>query len=427
MSKRQISNQSAEIDRLAQKLAELVEMFRKSGPASSFNWWNSHSAQSIFSTYESYNEGAGTFHKVVQGILKLNPNMLSGRELEQNLQYEFLANQVISQEHFGQGELEQKAREHLTELLEPNYQDVDIPIANLQFDSPRFKLGHVTLMPIADQHQNPWAHSTFVPAGIRRNIHMFARVHAPGFKHMAYEYALSQTRLVMEVLRAFCFPLNPEKVDRWQVGIVGDTVFYMTIPLRVNNQFETALLGPAPIANLEFRSRLLSRLEQQQWDEINCLIQKGEHSRRPMENKLLDGIHWLAEATLPDSYRTRFAKIAFALETLLGGEPKETEDLKTKGITAMLAERATFIAGQNFGDRVDIDNNIRKYYGMRSDIVHGSGKDISADDIEGFGILVRRLALALLTRLNEPGNKLDSVDNLASWIKTQRYTLPEQS
>jgi len=93
----------------------------------------------------------------------------------------------------------------------------------------------------------------------------------------------------------------------------------------------------------------------------------------------------------------------------------------------MLAERAAFIAGQELSDRLAIDKNIRKYYGMRSDIVHGGGKDISADDIEGFGTLVRRLAFALLTRLNEPGNKLNTVDSLASWIKTQRYTLPEQS
>jgi len=230
----------------------------------------------------------------------------------------------------------------------------------------------------------------------------------------------------MYVLRAFCFPFNPEEADSWQVGIVGDTVFAESISMIVNKQHEVAQLGLSPIVSLELRSHLLSKFDSQQWGKIDQLLQKCEHSRRPMENKLLDGIHWLAEATMPDSYQTRFSKIAFALEALVGGESK---NLKTEGITAMLAERAAFIAGQDLGDRLDIHENIGKYYGMRSDLVHARKRkrDISADDIEGFGTLVLRLALALLARLSDPGNQLNTVDSLASWIKTQRYTLPEQS
>ncbi len=427
MSKRQNLNQSAVINRLSQQLVELVNIFKTGGPANNFHWWNSQSPQSIFTTYEGYKEGLEIFHAVVQSILKLNPDMLSEKELERNLEYEFLAKQVISQEHPNQEELTQKAREHLSELLESKYQDVDIPIAYLQLDGPPFKLGHVTLMSITDQYrQSPWKESIFVPAIVRKNIHMFARVHAPGVKHKAHSYAISQARLVMDVLRAFCFPFNPEEADSWQIGIVGYTAFPRSVPLILNKKREVALLGPSPIINLELRSRLLSRLETRQWDEINHLLRKSEQSRSPMEKKLLDSVPWLAEATMLDSYQTRFVKIAFALEALVGGEPKKAEGLKAKGIAAMLAERAAFIAGRDLNDRLDIDRDIRKYYGMRGGIVHGGERDISADDIAGFGDLVRRLALALLGKLNELGNQLNTVEKLVSWMKTQRYTLPKE-
>jgi len=122
-------------------------------------------------------------------------------------------------------------------------------------------------------------------------------------------------------------------------------------------------------------------------------------------------------------YKTRY-KISFALETLIGGEP-QAEELKVRGVTAMLAERAAFIAGENLGDRLAIDKDIRRYYGIRGNIVHGGKGDVSLDDIDGFGQLIRRLALALLAKLNELGDKISDVEKLEKWVKEQKYTLPE--
>ncbi len=142
-----------------------------------------------------------------------------------------------------------------------------------------------------------------------------------------------------------------------------------------------------------------------------------------METKLLDGIHWLSESTQPDTNNSKFAKISFSLETLIAGEP-EDEDLKVRGVTAMLAERAAFIAGRDLSDRLAIDKDIRKYYGMRSKIVHGSEGDASLDDIEKFGQLVRRLALALLEKLDKLRDEISSIEKLEKWVKVQKYTLP---
>ncbi len=253
-------------------------------------------------------------------------------------------------------------------------------------------------------------------------MHVLARVRAPGDQQKALLYARTQANLALDVLRAFCFPLGRDS-DTWRIGILGDIITSNVTPMRINNRDFVAQVSPFYSPYIELRKHILSRLEQRQWALIDRLILKKENARSNMETKLLEGIHWLSESTKPDTNNSKFAKISFALETLIGGEPKD-EDLKVRGITAMLAERAAFIAGRDRPDRLAIDKGIRTYYGTRSNIVHGGEGEVSLDDIDGFGQLVRRLALALLEKLDELANELSTVEKLEKWVKKQRYTLP---
>lgn len=429
MSKKQKSNQST-IDRLAQKLVKLVEMFRKGGPASDYQWWGRETPRTVYKTYPGYQGGYKIFDEVVEGVLKLNPDMLSRHEVEGKLTYAFLKQEASYPDKLSGQELMNKARNQINELVEfEAWQDLDFPIMNLLLEGEPVKLGYVTFMAMTKQDIEQW--EKYYGARIKKtaDIHVFARVHAPGDSEKALSYARAQVNSALDVLRILCFPFYPY-TDTCRIGVIGEIPFSGTTPVRVHQkgqkQIITQLTGTGFYRQPEVRELISKGLEQSQWELINKLMLKAEHSRNNMENKLLDGIHWLGESTKPDSNRARFAKIGFALETLIGGEPKD-ETLQVRGITAMLAERAAFIAGKDLDDRLTIASNIHSYYGMRSDIVHGGGKDISADDIDGFGTLVRRLALALLGKLDELGNQLDTVENLASWVKTRRYTLPEQS
>jgi hypothetical protein len=143
-----------------------------------------------------------------------------------------------------------------------------------------------------------------------------------------------------------------------------------------------------------------------------------------MEKKLIDSIHWLSEATKPDTRNSKYVKISLALETLLGGEPKEDENLKVRSITIMLAERAAFIAGESTTDRLNIDRDIHKYYGKRSTIIHGDEIDITLEEIDEFGELVRKLTLAMLRKLAEIGYEIKNTVEFEKWVKKQKYTLP---
>ena len=267
------------------------------------------------------------------------------------------------------------------------------------------------------ENQNMW--SKLYP-----DFGVLAQVRAPGDQQKALSYAVGHVNLALDVLRAFCFPFGRHS-DTWRVGMVGNIIPWASTPARINNRYFITLLGPG-IAGNELRKHILSKLEQPQWELVNKLILKPQNSLSNMESKLLDGIHWLSESTKPDTNNSKFAKISFALETLIGSEPQD-ENLKVRGITAMLAERTAFIAGRELDDRLAIDKDIRKYYGMRSNIVHGGQTKVSLDDIDKFGQLVRRLALSLLEKLDALGDEISDVENLEKWVKAQRYTLPDDN
>ena len=410
---------------LAKTLAELVEIFRQGKPADDFHWWNENSPRSIFNPLYSYQDGQPLFETVVRGVLNLNPKMLSEHEVQTRLVYDFLQKQTISvtqAEHLNNENLVNEAKTFLNKLIAfEAWQDVDIPIANLWLGGNPVKIGKVTFIRVTEEELERWKKSGLW-SDKSPDVWVAVRVRAPGDEQKALSYARTCVDQALDVLRAFCFPFGRDS-DTWRVGMVGDIIPWASTPMRINNKRFVTILGPA-IAMIELGRHILPHIEQPQWKLINGLVLKAEDSRSDIENKLLSGIHWLAESTKPDTNNSKFAKISFALETLIGGEP-QAEELKVRGVTAMLAERAAFIAGENLSDRLAIDKDIRRYYGIRGNIVHGGKGNVSLDDIDGFGQLIRRLALALLAKLNELGDKISDVEKLEKWVKEQKYTLPE--
>jgi len=416
----------AKVNRLAVNLAKLVGIFRQGGKATDFHWWNENSPRSIFNPIYGYEQGEPLFKGVVQGIRSLNPEMLSEDEIETKLVYDFLQMQTISvrePEHLSGQSLVDKAENHVKQLIRfKAWQDVDIAIANLWLEGEPAELGKVTFMGITEEELKQWKKRGFWGQS-SPDFRVVARVRAPGDQLKALSYARTQVNQALDVLRAFCFPFGRYS-ESWRIGLLGDIIASTATPMRINNRKFVTQVSGYGIAGNELRKHILSKLEQPQWNLINKLILKKRPNK--MENKLLTSVHWLAESTKPDTNTSKFAKISFALETLLGGEP-EDKDLKARGITAMLAERAAFIAGTDLDDRRAIDKDVRKYYGIRGNIVHGGERDVSLDDIDNFGQLVRRFSLAMLEKLDKLGHEISDIHKLENWVKDQRYTLPQDT
>lgn len=323
-----------------------------------------------------------------------------------------------------------EAERRLNEPIESEaWQEIDIPITNLWLDGDPVTLGYVTFMTITEKELKEWREKgvlwPLTTQDTTQDIKLVARTKAPGDLNRAISYAMYQVDSVLNVLRALCFPFG-RRGDTWQIGIGGKTLSSAAIPVRINSgkfaAFSSTQSGLG-IAFLELRKNVLAKLGQPQWELLNALIGKPQHNE--MESKLLSGLQWLGESTKPDRNDAKFTKICFALETMIGGEP-EDEDLKVRGITAMLAERAAFLVGKDLDHRKAIDKEIRKYYGKRGKIVHEGQANISLADLDGFGTLIRTIALALLQKLNTLREQLRSIEALESWVKSQRYTLPEE-
>ena len=146
------------------------------------------------------------------------------------------------------------------------------------------------------------------------------------------------------------------------------------------------------------------------------LSKDGDTTITEMQRKFLSGLRWIGEGTKPDTLAARYLKISTALEYLIGGE-SSIEYLTTRGITATLAERAAFLIGKDKDQRISIDRAVKKYYGLRSKIVHGNRDAVDQSDFLEFGLLVRQIALTLCQKVSS----FSGVDDLQKWVIEQRY------
>lgn len=252
-----------DIDRLAKNLAKLVGIFRQGGKASDFKWWGSEHPNSIFNPNDGYQEGQPLFDAVVQGILRLNPEMLSNYEIERKLVYDFLQMQTIKHreaQHAHSQSLVDEAKNHLIKLIEfEAWQDVDIPIANLWLEGERAEIGKVTFMQGTKEELERWKKPPYWSEQAPE-ARVLARVRAPGDQQKALWYAETQVDLVCDILRAFCFPFGRHS-STWKIGVVGDIIASTSTPMRINNRNFVTRLG-SPSAQIELRKHILSKLEQ---------------------------------------------------------------------------------------------------------------------------------------------------------------------
>lgn len=302
---------------------------------------------------------------------------------------------------------------------------IDIPLINLRLEGDPFELGYVKFIRMKEDELREWKAKARPPLWPinDQEINVFARVRVSGDPQN--EILIDAKQKVEEsinILRAFS-ALFGSRSEIWQVKMLSGNVSMSPIPIRIDErQFAAIRTGFGP-ADLELRQHILSKLDKTQWESLSRMIQKTEPN--PMESKLLNAIQWLGESTKPDTNDAKFAKIAFALEAMIGGEP-EGDLLQVRGITAMLAERAAFLLGEDQEARLGIDKKVRKYYHKRSKIVHQGKGDVKLDDLDRFGALVRRLAIALLERSEQLEDELSTVKKLESWVKSQRYALPDK-
>lgn len=301
---------------------------------------------------------------------------------------------------------------------------VDIPLVYIISDGQTKKFGLMTIVNMTkDDWQQQWGDNIRRSGGDEESVRSYARVVCDGDVEKSRENAIKIVTDMLVFLRAVGFPFTTKQKNLF--GLLNENAI-TSLPYRIhrakeNNRLESAEQLSTTVSTLqtyELCEDLLNQLSSVTLSKLQKLIEDDYlKPSTEIKRKFFLALRWLGDATKPDTIEGRFAKLAFSLEALIGGDAKK-EMLSARGLAATLAERAAFLVGKNQTERQKIHSQVHAYYGLRSGIVHGGDKRISDEQLAGFALLVREVIWALLNRIDD----FQNIDSLQEWVFSQRYS-----
>lgn len=407
------------IDDIASLYAELLSREIKE----SRDLWFLHSERILDTSDE---EPRARMRRVIDILKSVNSGMISERLVLDKLLYGPVSTGLWFSRSYD--ELSDEVEEVIDKLaMYEAMREVDVPLVNIRVGSEPRSFGLATFYAIqtSDRNDSWWDRIvSYAGTSAETDVVAFARVECPGDLQTAVDYAgwaVDQTLLMIRAIG-----LQVVSSPQLQFGVLNDYPVWQSRPYRPhqpeeNIKFEYAssmveVLGP-PIAPYDIDGDILGSIDESAVYQLQALMDSD--LRQPsseMKSKFFTGLRWLGEATKPDTAAAKFTKLSFALEALVGGDTGEPY-LTSRGITAALAERGSFIAGATPSDRFEIHRSITGHYSKRSDIVHGRLDEVQDVDLASFSSLIRAIAWSLLALIDEFNN----VDDLQKWVLDHRY------
>jgi hypothetical protein len=394
------------------RLKDIVKEIRGLNPDK--NWL----LQNYWISSNTFPEQAITTRTIVDEIVGLNPTHLRENEVSQRVIHVMI--QAVWEDHFDDNEFFDELRATIAFLV--NYQgsqEIHIQLQNV-FARSTFELGGVTVVPIPNHGDLTEYNLKYDERSFRSNdetaVNAYARVvQAPGLGTAASWNAISETERVLKILRGIGLPTLWGR--EWgQMGVTGRVVGSDWTILRTQPGFWSSGVR----TNLRPGTWYMD-LDSMLQNYTNTEIQRVKHiyetpGRSKMENKALQALLWLGEATFPGEIASKFAHLAIAFESAIGGEASD-DSLKEIGITQMLAERTAFLLGNDRQTRLHWHRFVVRLYGSRSRVMHGEADPVSLADLNRWVYLVWSVVRAMLRLSLE----ISTVEELAAWIREQRY------
>ncbi len=352
----------------------------------------------------------------------LNPKMLHGTEIEGPVIMHIL--EAVVADEIDEDEFRRKGTEVLEWLIGyAGTQELHILLAHLIVRSP-LAFGGVEIHPIPNtgdttEYQLKYEGPFRLDAD---PIYSFAVVpHAPGLGFKAWLNAVEAVEEVLTIIRAVGLPTLWGR-DLHQAGILGRGFAsgWAILRERHRSQWDMSMATSPPFALMKLEG-LMRNYTGHEIDTVERIYLSERPSK--MERKVLQALFWLGEATYPASISSKFARLAIALETAIGGEAGRAEQLREIGIAQMLAERAAFLLGGDRDSRLAWHRAVTELYGLRSRLMHGETSPISDDELTRWAYLVWSAIRAVLNRVSD----FQTVEGFAAWVRSQRYTLPEEA
>lgn len=208
---------------------------------------------------------------------------------------------------------------------------------------------------------------------------------------------------------------NPD--ERFEVGILryqGRRVRggYVMGRDRVTNFTEVyGPIEPVPVDHPHLQDPTIG------YDRVWGLLQ--ERNPTGMRQRLTLAIEWVGQALIDPAIENAFLKVAIALEIIF---TYQENTIITPSILHRISESVAMLLGQAKSDRLQIEKNMKRLYGVRSAIVHAGRKGLSQEDYYELLDYTRTIILDFFRkdRLRE----CTSVADLHNLIRGVKYTAP---
>jgi Apea-like HEPN len=137
------------------------------------------------------------------------------------------------------------------------------------------------------------------------------------------------------------------------------------------------------------------------------------------EKHILRCAEWTGQAIAESNPASALVNAAIALEVLFSGQEK---GVITPSIMAQIAESSAFLLGTGRDSRIQLEQEVKRLYGIRSAVVH-SGKDsVNEEDLLSFIRICRSIVVLLLSESDF--SHMTSMTQLATYLKRKRYSSP---
>lgn len=323
-------------------------------------------------------------------------------------------------------DVESEYREVTNHLLKYDaIAEIKIPIVNLEIEKPSINFGPVTFVKIetSDKQGEFWEAVKRVAGESIDYIYSFAKIKCPGDAIKSADYAFNVTSGILNILRAIGSPLESDPNS--QFWLVNEYPLFQTRTyhselisesFKLNYRPKIAIRSGPGLAVCFLKSNILESISPSTLSRLQTLMESDFiDPGSDLKRKLFLGLHWLGEATKPDTTESRFVKLSFSLEGLIGG------DIGNPGNTkSVLADRCAALVAKDMKETKKIRDKIIQYYKIRSGIVHGAKIRVSDDDFLYFGILVRKTSWALLTVIDRFENINDLHNSLLGSLPRTR-------
>lgn len=141
------------------------------------------------------------------------------------------------------------------------------------------------------------------------------------------------------------------------------------------------------------------------------------NSLNQFQKRIFLAIEWIGQSIREPLPQSAFLKAAIALEIVFTYNEKT---IINASILSQISEGTALILGKTVEERLEIETEVKKLYGLRSAIVHSGNKDISRDDHLKILDVSRNVVTKLLTA--EKLMSIDSVENLYKLLKQIKYS-----